>query len=108
MPVFGERRQRRDLIPNILFEDSVYMAPQTIGVDAASIARVSEPTMFASLRRWAHGTFAPGELPLEWTMKTIDEAGVSVGMLCAWRDPREPLISNDMVAESVRQAPNGS
>jgi uncharacterized protein len=35
--------------------------------------------MFDSLRRRAHDTFAPGELPLEWTIQAMDEAGVSVG-----------------------------
>jgi hypothetical protein len=48
--------------------------------------------MFESLRRRAHGTFAPSELPLEWTIKAMDEAGVSVGMLCAWWGPKGPLF----------------
>ena len=62
--------------------------------------------MFDSLRRWAHGPFASGDLPLEWTIKAMDEAGVRLGMLCAWWAPRGPLLSNDSVAECVRYAPN--
>ena len=44
--------------------------------------------MLDSLRRWAHGTFAPGDLPLAWTIKAMDEAGVRLGMLCAWWGPQ--------------------
>jgi len=49
--------------------------------------------MFDSLRRRAHGTFAPGDLSLEWTIKAMDEAGVRLGMLCAWWAPSRPTIA---------------
>jgi hypothetical protein len=45
-------------------------------------------SMFESLQKWSYGDFAPGELPLEWTIMAMDEGGVRVGMLCAWWGPR--------------------
>jgi len=61
--------------------------------------------MFDSLRRWAHGQLADGEIPAEVTVAAMDAAGVRTGMLCAWWGPRGPLISNDAVAAMVRAYP---
>src|SRR5206468_11592144 len=58
---------------------------------------LAEP-MFDSLRRWARGRLAEGEIPAAETVAAMDAAGVSTGMLCAWWGPRGPLISNDAVA----------
>ena len=49
--------------------------------------------VFDSLRRWAHGRLAGGEIPVAATVAAMDEAGVRTGMLCAWWGPRGPLIS---------------
>jgi len=46
------------------------------------------------------------DLPIEWTIQAMDEAGVSTGLLCAWWGPGGPLISNDEVAVSVRRFPD--
>ena len=83
------------------------MAPEIIDAWMQHPSRefLDQP-IFESMRRWARGRFAPGDLPLEWTIKAMDEAGVSVGMLCAWWGPQGPLMSNDTVAECVRHAPN--
>jgi hypothetical protein len=57
-------------------------------------AMLDDP-MFNSLRAWSHGRLARGDLPLEWTIRAMDEAGVRRGLLCAWWGPAGPLISND-------------
>ena len=62
--------------------------------------------MFNSLRAWSHGRLARGELPLEWTIRAMDEAGVRRGLLCAWWGPAGPLISNDNVAAAVARCPD--
>jgi uncharacterized protein len=64
-------------------------------------AMLDDP-MFNSLRAWSHGRLARGELPLEWTIRAMDEAGVRRGLLCAWWGPAGPLISNDNVAAVAR------
>jgi predicted TIM-barrel fold metal-dependent hydrolase len=61
--------------------------------------------MFESLRRWAHGNLASGEIPLEATMHDMDAAGVRVGLVSAWWGPQGPLITNDQVAAHVRTYP---
>ncbi len=61
--------------------------------------------MFASLRRWL-GVDTPKEaLPLEFTVATMDEAGVSIGLIAAWYGPEGDLINNDEVAEFVGRYP---
>src|SRR5882724_9224293 len=62
--------------------------------------------MFESLRRWAHGALATVEVPIEATIGAMDEAGVRVGLICAWWGPQGPLIGNDEVAAFVRQYPD--
>jgi uncharacterized protein len=61
--------------------------------------------MFDSLRRWAHGRLASGEIPVEATVAAMDAAGVRTGMLYAWRGPRVPLIPNDAVAAIAARYP---
>jgi predicted TIM-barrel fold metal-dependent hydrolase len=62
--------------------------------------------MFESLRRWAGSEAAPGELPLEATLQSMDAAGVALGLLSAWWGPSGPLIRNDFVAEAVAKHPD--
>jgi predicted TIM-barrel fold metal-dependent hydrolase len=57
--------------------------------------------MFDSLRAWSHGALPERDLPIESTLAAMDEAGVTVGLLCAWWGPSGPLISNDEVAAAV-------
>ena len=50
--------------------------------------------MFESLHRWAHGGLATVEVPIEATIAAMDEAGVRVGLICAWWGPQGPLVGN--------------
>jgi predicted TIM-barrel fold metal-dependent hydrolase len=65
---------------------------------------LAEP-MFDSLRAWWHGGLPNEDLPIEWTLKAMDDGGVRVGMLCAWWGPKGCLIGNDEVAGFVSQYP---
>ena len=67
------------------------MAPEIIDAWMQHPSRefLDQP-MFDSLRRWAHGTFAPGDLPLEWTLKAMDEAAVRLGNVVRVVDPQPP------------------
>ena len=66
-----------------------------------------ERPMFDSLKRWSHGTFAFGwnDPPIAHTIRAMDEAGVRLGLCCAWWGPQGPLVSNDQVAAFVRAHP---
>ena len=64
--------------------------------------------MFDSLRRWARGQLAGGEIPVAATVAAMDDAGVRTGMLCAWWGPRGRLIPNDAVAAAVSRYPGRS
>ncbi len=61
--------------------------------------------IFQSLRRWSHGALGTAEVPLEATLTSMDEAGVRLGLVCAWWGPQGPIISNDAVAAFVRSYP---
>jgi uncharacterized protein len=61
--------------------------------------------MFESLRRWM-GDSIPTEIPVEFTLATMDQATVRRGLLCAWYGPQGPLISNDEVAAVVTLRPD--
>jgi uncharacterized protein len=65
---------------------------------------LAEP-MFESLRAWSHGQLPDGDLPLEWTLQAMDQAGVAVGLLSAWWGPTGPLITNDEVAAAASSHP---
>jgi predicted TIM-barrel fold metal-dependent hydrolase len=61
--------------------------------------------MFESLRRWmGMGDEAP-EIPLEFTIAAMDQAGVKQAMTCAWCGPQGFLISNEDVAGWVGKYP---
>ncbi len=65
--------------------------------------RFLEQPFFESLRRWTRQAQIP-EVPLSHTLRTLDEAGVAVGLTAAWWGPRGELISNDEVAGFVAEA----
>ncbi len=62
--------------------------------------RMLRHEMLEPLRRWTGELAASDEpIPIESSLASMDGAGVDVGILCAWFDPREgALISNDEVA----------
>ena len=63
--------------------------------------------MFASLRRWTGGAIPDDEVPIEATLAAMDEGGVDLGLLSAWRGPNgQDLISNDEVAQWIRLHPS--
>jgi len=67
--------------------------------------------MFESLRRWTRGETAglaqaPTEWPVSVTLASMDEAGITKSLICAWEGPKGSLISNDEVAGFIRQAPD--
>jgi uncharacterized protein len=64
--------------------------------------------MFEPLKRWSDKgcTLATGEIPIDRTVQAMDEAGVQVGLCCAWWGPQGPLLSNDEVARFVRAYPD--
>ena len=70
-----------------------------------SRAFLADP-MFDSLRAWSHGRLPDEEVPIESTLQDMDDAGVSLGLLCAWWGPAGPLIPNDEVAAWVSQYPD--
>jgi predicted TIM-barrel fold metal-dependent hydrolase len=62
--------------------------------------------MFASLRRWAGESAIPTEIPLPFTLRALDQAGVARALTTAWYGPEGALISNDEVAAFVAAAPD--
>lgn len=62
--------------------------------------------MFDSLKRWTGQEKLTSELPIEITIAAMDEARVSLGLICAWWGPQGPLISNDEVAAYVKKYPD--
>ncbi len=62
--------------------------------------------MFDSLRRWSNDAFPTGDLAPDWTISRMDQAGVRLGLLCAWWGPNGPMIGNDDVAALVARFPD--
>lgn len=62
--------------------------------------------IFDSLRRWTGAEKLAEEIPVETTIAAMDEAGVRLGLICAWWGPQGSLISNDEVAALVRKHPD--
>lgn len=67
--------------------------------------------MFESLRRWTRSdpsamAASQSPWPVSATLASMDAAGVSRSLICAWVGPQGPLISNDEVAGFVREAPD--
>lgn len=70
-----------------------------------TICHVNDP-MFDSLRRWTKMPLLDQEVPVAFTLKAMDQAGVDKALLSAWAVPGKFLISNDEVASFVAQAPD--
>lgn len=62
--------------------------------------------MFESLRRWTGMEKATNEIPVEFTIASMDQAQVGRGLISAWWGPQGPLISNDEVASFVEKFPD--
>jgi hypothetical protein len=68
--------------------------------------RHSNHEMFAPLRRWMgiEAGFTEA-LSIDFTIAAMDEAGIDLGLTCAWHGPEGPLIDNDEVAGFVARCP---
>jgi len=62
--------------------------------------------IFDSLRRWTKGGIPTSEVPVAATIAMMDAGHVSKSLISAWVAPRNVMISNDEVAEFVKQAPD--
>jgi predicted TIM-barrel fold metal-dependent hydrolase len=62
--------------------------------------------MFDSLRRWKPSPWGEAEQPLDATVAAMDDAGVDIGLLCAWHGPLGAMISNDEVAAACQAYPD--
>jgi predicted TIM-barrel fold metal-dependent hydrolase len=63
--------------------------------------------MFESLRRWmGMSDDAITDIPPEFTIAAMDQAGVRQALVCAWWGPGGPIISNDEVSALVQRFPD--
>lgn len=67
-------------------------------------ARMLDDPMFEPLRRWTGGSMPGVDLPVSATLDAMDAAGVQRALASAWVGPQGALISNDSVADLVRQS----
>lgn len=68
--------------------------------------RFGKHEMFAPLRQWTGAAAPTVELPIRATLAAMDAADVEKSLISAWYGPEGALISNDEVAEFVKQAPD--
>jgi uncharacterized protein len=68
-------------------------------------ARFLRHDMLEPLRRWTGQSFGDEELPIELTLRAMDEGGVAVGILSAWHAPEGSLVSNEEVAGWIAEHP---
>lgn len=62
--------------------------------------------MFESLRRWLGMDGPAPEIPPEFTIGAMDQAGVKVSLVCAWYGPQGAILSNEEVANIVSRFPD--
>jgi predicted TIM-barrel fold metal-dependent hydrolase len=94
--------------------DSVRRASETGAMNGSLVdVWMQHPTvrhlqheMFDPLRRWMGGEIPTEPPPLEATIATMDQGGVSLGLTAAWYGPAGDLISNDDVAGFVSRFPD--
>ncbi len=67
--------------------------------------RHAQDEIFDSLRRWNRQDPPAEPIPVEMTIRTMDEAGVAQSLISAWVAPRNVMISNDEVAQFVSEYP---
>lgn len=75
-----------------------------------TVRHIQDPVL-DSLRRWTRqdrggALQSPLEMPLSETLRSMDEAGVSISLISAWFGPHGAMISNDEVAGFVKEAPD--
>mgnify|MGYP001824957167 FL=1 len=68
--------------------------------------RHSQDSIFDSLRRWNREQVPTQQLPVEATIRAMDEAGISRSLISAWVAPGKVMISNDEVAGFVGEFPD--
>lgn len=66
----------------------------------------SNHSMFASLRKWTKSELIDFDPPVEWTIKSMDQAHVRKGLICSWQNQEGVLISNELVHELVNKFPD--
>lgn len=69
-------------------------------------SRMINHPMFDSLKRWTGQTANVPDVPLAMTLAAQEAAGVRMSLLSAWYGPQGALISNDEVADWVREKPD--
>jgi hypothetical protein len=69
-----------------------------------TLRHIKDP-VFDSLRRWSKEDVPKEEIPLEFTIQSMDEANVSKSLISAWVAPNVVMISNDEVAAFVAKYP---
>ncbi len=69
-----------------------------------TLRHIKDP-VFDSLRRWNKEDVPQEEIPLEFTIQSMDEANVSKSLISAWVAPNVVMISNDEVAAFVAKYP---
>jgi predicted TIM-barrel fold metal-dependent hydrolase len=62
--------------------------------------------IFDSLNRWMKREEIPDQVPVEFTLAAMDEAGIQRATLSAWHAPHGAMISNEEVAEIVQAHPD--
>lgn len=68
--------------------------------------RHARDPIFDSLRRWNRQQAPTEEIPLDKTIRAMDDAGVAKTLISAWVGPRGTMISNDEVAQFVSAYPD--
>jgi len=65
--------------------------------------RHAQDPMFASLRRWTKTETPTKELPVAMTLAAMGAGGVDKALISAWQAPGRDMISNDEVADFVKE-----
>lgn len=68
--------------------------------------KLSQDPILESLNRWNRQQAPTEQIPLEVTIKAMDEANVCKALISAWVAPRNIMISNDEVFGFVNQFPD--
>ncbi|WKD49002.1 amidohydrolase family protein [Microbulbifer spongiae] len=88
---------------------NMYLQDRPVVIDAwaqhPTLRHINDP-IFDSLKRWTKMDYLNEELPVELTIRQMDEAGVSKSLISAWEAPGKSMISNDEVASVVDSAPD--